>query len=408
MKSIRCYQVSTLLLLAAGAAFGYGSSAPPTGMSNAPNELNCTSCHGGSPNSGPGSLTITFPDANGYIAGQKYRLRVTLADPTAKRWGFEMSNRKEATNLFEGTFATVAGTNTTAIQRAGNYQYISHSAAGTFPQQVTQAGWDIDWTAPAAGTGTVRFYASGNAANNNGADTGDKIYTANLPVAEQQASTPPPAITTGNTVLSQIAFGGGWYTAMYFTNQGAAQVTFNVNFYTDSATPMSVGGTTFKTVLVPAGGTAVIEAQNAGTSTTTGWATFDAPAGVTGYGVFRQSVTGKADQEAVVPFAASAGTKALLTFDESNYTTAVALWYNGASKGTIALTAKDESGNTLGTATLSMDPGTKVPFAVTDHIAAISGHRGSLILSTSSGSIAVLGLRFGGSAFTSIPAAAVN
>ena len=252
----------------------------------------------------------------------------------------------------------------------------------------------------------MRFYAAGNAANNNGADTGDKIYNANLAVAEQAAVT-PPSITTGNTVFNQFVFGGGWYTAMYFTNQSASQVSFNVNFYTDSATMLTLGGATFKTVLIPAGGTAIVEAQNTG-SLTQGWATFDLPTGVSGYGVFRQSVPGKADQEAVVPFASSTGTKSLLTFDESNFTTAVAIWYNGSSNGAVTLTARDESGNTVGTAVLTMTPGTKQAFAITDRIPAISGKRGSVIVSTAAGSVAVLGLRFGGSAFTSIPPVAAN
>ena len=408
MQSTHLKSTTNILILAAtsaAAVFAHSTGAP-TGFSGAPNDDNCTSCHLGSLNSGPGTLTIAFPDSNGYVAGQKYRLRVTLADPTARRWGFELTDRKEATAIFAGAFATVSG-NTTQIERQGSLQYVTHSPAGTFQQQVTQAAWEVDWTAPAAGTGTVRFYAAGNAANNNGNETGDKIYTTNLAVAEQ-ASTTPPAITTGNTVFSQVVFGGGWYTAMYFTNQGGAQVTFNVNFYTDSATTMRVGGTTFKTILIPAGGTAIVEAQNAGTSATQGWATFDLPAGVSGYGVFRQSVAGRSDQEAVVPFSSSAGTKSLLTFDESAFTTAVAIWYNGSATGTITLAAKDESGGSLGTATITLTPGTKQAFAVVDHLPSISGHRGSLVVSTSSGSMAVLGLRFGGSAFTSIPATAAN
>ena len=406
MKSKRYSQALSIFMLAATHAFAY-SSGPDPGLSGAPGDGNCTSCHTGTVNSGAGTLTITFPDPNGWVAGLKYRLKVSLSDPTAKRWGFELTNRKEASTIFAGSFATVSGTSTTQIIR-GAPQYVSHTLAGTFNQQVTQAAWEIDWTAPAAGTGTVRFYAAGNAANGDGANTGDKIYTTNLAVAENTASTTPPAITTGNTVFSQLVFGGGWYTAMYFTNQTAAQVQFNVNFYTDSATTLSIGGSTFKTVLIPAGGTTIVEAQNAGTSTTQGWATYDLPAGVTGYGVFRQSVAGKGDQEAVVPFASSTGTKAQLTFDESTFTTAVAIWYNGASNGTITLTAKDESGGSLGSATITMTPGTKQAFAVTDRLPSISGHRGSLVVSTGSGSMAVLGLRFGGSAFTSIPPAAAN
>ena len=409
MQLTRLKSTTNILILAAtsaAAVFAHSTGAP-TGFSGAPNDDNCTACHTGTVNSGPGTLTIAFPDSNGYVAGQKYRLRVTLADPTAKRWGFELTDRKEATTVFAGAFATVSGTNTAQIERQGSLQYVTHTPAGTYQQQVMQAAWEVDWTAPAAGTGTVRFYAAGNAANNNGNEIGDKIYTTNLAVAEQ-ASTTPPAITTGNTVFSQVVFGGGWYTAMYFTNQGSAQVTFNVNFYTDSATTMNVGGATFKTILVPAGGTAIMEAQNAGTSTTQGWATFDLPANVSGYGVFRQSVAGRPDQEAVVPFAGSAGTKSLLTFDESGFTTAIAIWYNGSATGTVTLAARDESGGSLGTATLTLTPGTKQAFAVQDHLPSITGHRGSLVVSTSSGSIAVLGLRFGGSAFTSIAPVPAN
>lgn len=406
MKSSRLYQLAIALLFAGPAALAHSTGAP-TGFSGAPNDFNCTECHNGSVNAGSGRLTITFPDSGGWVAGQKYRLRVSLADPTARRWGFELTDRKEATAIFAGAFAVPSGSNTVQIERPGNLQYVTHTPAGTFQQQVTQAGWDIDWTAPAAGTGTIRFYAAGNAANNDGNTTGDKIYTANLPVAEQ-VTTIPPAITTGNTVFSQFVFGGGWYTAMYFTNQGSSQVTFNANFYTDSATTMSVGGATFKTVLIPAGGTAIVEAQNAGSSTTQGWATFDLPASVTGYGVFRQSVAGKADQEAVVPFASSAGTKSLLTFDESAFTTAVAIWFNGSSSGTVTLAAKDESGASLGTVTITMTPGTKQAFGLQDRLPSISGHRGSVVVSTAAGSMAVLGLRFGGSAFTSIPPAVAN
>lgn len=408
MRSMRFNTLAILMMAGASGAFAHSYGADP-GLTGAPGEGTCLGCHfGGQLNSGGGTLTITFPDPNGYVAGQKYRLRVSLADPTAKRWGFELTDRKEATNIFAGAFAVPSGTPVPIlIEKAGAIQYVTHTPAGTYPQQITQAGWDIDWTAPAAGTGTVRFYAAGNAANNNGDPTGDKIYTTNLAVAEQ-ATVTPPSITTGNTVFSQVVFGGGWYTAMYFTNQTAAQVTFNVNFYTDSATTMTVGGATFKTVLIPAGGTAILEAQNAGTSTTQGWATYDLPTGVSGYGVFRQSVAGKADQEAVVPFASSTGTKSLLTFDESAFTTAVAMWFNGSSSGAVTLTAKDESGNSLGTATIMMTPGTKQAFAVTDHLPSISGHRGSLVVSTTAGTVAVLGLRFGGSAFTSIPPAAAN
>ena len=83
---------------------------------------------------------------------------------------------------------------------------------------------------------------------------------------------------------------------------------------------------------------------------------------------------------------------------------AAALWYNGAAGATVTMTARDEAGNQLGTASFPMTPGTKLAFAVRDRIPAAAEKRGLLEFTTPSGTIAVLGLRFAGSAFTSIPA----
>jgi hypothetical protein len=407
MKSVILAQFKVPALffcgLATTAAFAHSTGAP-TGYSGAPGDDTCVDCHVGNLNSGPGSVTITFPDPNGWVAGKQYAVLVTVADPTARRWGFELTNRKESTNLFEGAFAVPSGSNKIQIEKQDALQYVTHTVAGTFQLQTTSASWSVNWTAPAAGTGTVRFYAAGNAANNDGNTTGDKIYSTNLAVAEQTASTNPPGITVGNTVLPQFVFGGGWYSAMYFTNQGTSAANFNVNLYTDAGAAMNLAGSAVQSVSIPAGGTAIIEAPNSG-ALTQGWTTFNLPTGVTGYGVFRQSVSGVADQEAVVPFASSGGAVQQLTFDETNYTTALAVWYNGSAAGTVTLTASDASGNQLGTATLAMEPGTKQAFALRSQIAAIAGLRGSVVATASSGSVAMLGIRFNGSAFTSIPAA---
>ena len=249
----------------------------------------------------------------------------------------------------------------------------------------------------------MRFYAAGNAANNNGTETGDRIYTANIAVAEA-ATTPPPGAVAGNTVIPQFVFGGGWYTAIYFTNSSSAQVSFPVRFYTDAANDMPVNGSATRQMIIPALGSAIIEAQNRG-DLVQGWATFDLPAGVSGYSVFRQSVAGRADQEAVTPFANSAATHAIMTFDEAPFTTAIAIWYNGLSNATITITARDEAGLTLGTTSFPVTPGNKQSFVVSGRIATIAGKRGSLEFTTSNGAFSVLGIRFGGSSFTSIPPA---
>ena len=59
--------------------------------------------------------------------------------------------------------------------------------------------FEIKWTAPAAGSGPVRFYAAGNAANGNGLKSGDWIYntaqvvTSSAVGTSETAYTPPVA-----------------------------------------------------------------------------------------------------------------------------------------------------------------------------------------------------------------------
>ncbi|BDC52354.1 hypothetical protein F183_A46690 [Bryobacterales bacterium F-183] len=381
------------------------SAGAPARLSGAPGEGTCAGCHGSTAvNSGGGSLTISLPGgASTYTPGQTYRVRVTLADPTAARWGFSMTVKKESSTDFVGSFAVPAEPATRLVQLNGSNQYATHSPNGTFRQQTTQAAWEVDWTAPAAGTGAVRFYAAGNAANNSAsADGADKVYTGSLSLGE--ASSGPVNITAGNTVIPQFVFGGGWTSSLYFTNNTDAQVAFPVRFFNDSAAEMPFGGSATKQLQIPAKGTALIQAQNTG-SLTQGWGTFDLPTGVTGYGVFRQAADGRPDQEAVVPFAASSGTRASLTYDESNLVTGVALWYNGSQAATVTITARDEAGAQIGTGTITMQPGTKTAFALSDRVGAVAGKRGLVEFTSSGGNIAVLGLRFANAAFTSIPAA---
>src|SRR5215471_12790870 len=65
--------------------------------------------------------------------------------------------------------------------------------------------------------------------------------------------------------------------------------------------------------------------ENDSVSATDRYVTATLPGGVTGYGIFRESVPGTPDQEAVVPLASSRSTTSTLTWDDTNYTTAVAV-----------------------------------------------------------------------------------
>jgi hypothetical protein len=209
------------------------------------------------------------------------------------------------------------------------------------------------------------------------------------------------------SVLPQFVFGGGWYSALYFSNSTNSAVSFQVNFVSDAGTPLtvpSVGGTSAQ-VNLAANGSAAIEAPNTG-SLAEGYAVFTLPAGVSGYGVFRQSVAGKPDQEAVVPLSSTAASSSSLTWDDTTLVTAVAMVNPSSAAATGTITLWDENGNVLGTSPINLPPNTKTAATLRSlpGLSGMVGTRGSAQFSVTTGNIAVLGLRFNGVAFTSIPA----
>jgi len=208
------------------------------------------------------------------------------------------------------------------------------------------------------------------------------------------------------SVLSQFAFGGGWYSALYFSNTANDDRSFKVSFFADDGTPLTVPGAGTSTVLTLHGlSSAIIEAPNAG-NLSQGYVTVSLPPGVVGYGVVRQTVPNIADQEAVVPLSSASSTKVTLAWDETKYTTAVAIVNPSAVAAKVAVTVTDSTGRSLGTGTVQLAPNTKtaaVLKSLLPNTAAMDGLRGFATFSVTAGNVSVLGLRFNGSAFTSIP-----
>jgi hypothetical protein len=172
---------------------------PPAGRTGAPGEGTCASCHSGGLNDGVGTLTIGGVPTS-YTPGQKYALTVSLARSGKSRWGFELTSLYTTGNAYAGTIE--APSNRTILQTRTSKVYISHTTtlgadgtfAGTSNGPVT---WTFDWTAPAAGGGSVTFYAVGVACNNDGNDgSGDLVYTTNTASAEG-SPTPVSGVTWG-------------------------------------------------------------------------------------------------------------------------------------------------------------------------------------------------------------------
>jgi hypothetical protein len=161
-------------LVMAGLVYDYNfqaahtsSGSAPAGRTGSPGDgISCnTACHGiqaGTP-SGSESMSLTGLPVSGYVAGQTYDLTLTMTDPAAGRWGFQLI-AEDASQNSVGTF--ILGSGTTVV----GSDYLTHAPAVTASGS---ASWDFQWTAPASGAGEIGFYYAGVFANNNFANSGD-------------------------------------------------------------------------------------------------------------------------------------------------------------------------------------------------------------------------------------------
>lgn len=168
-----------------------GGGNPPrrqdrTGSPFTENTGTCSSCHNG----GGFNPTLSIQLLDGdeptatYAPEQTYKLRYTItpASGTPMRRGFQSVILSAETDDNVGTFGD-APSGMRVFEVEGR-NYAEHSAPNT-----TTDFFEIDWTAPPAGTGMVKIYATGVAANGNGTNGGDNANSTILELEEIISST---------------------------------------------------------------------------------------------------------------------------------------------------------------------------------------------------------------------------
>lgn len=240
------------ILALAPVAFARSAGADP-GLTGAPGNGTCAACHGdGSVNSKGGNVAISIADAS-YTGGQKYRITVTVTDGSARRWGFELTARSGSDKgTLAGSFSAPDGNTRTLSSGA----YITHTSTGTRPGTTGPVSFDVDWTAPASGAGTVTFYVAGNAANNSGApDEGDHIYTSSKDMPEASATQKPTIRTDQAPALQswggRADFASNSYLEIYGSNFGGGPCSAGGRIwqggdFTGNNAPTSLAGTSVK------------------------------------------------------------------------------------------------------------------------------------------------------------------
>jgi hypothetical protein len=174
------FLAAVLGLAAAAQAYSTG---PLDGLTGAPGEGNCTECHSSFPlDSGSGDYMETC-NTGVYAPGDVYTICLTLSDPVAARWGFEIT-MVDAAGDPAGSLSPLDAN--VQISTGGPFDriYAKHTQVGTNAGHTGSNSWQIRWQAPPVGTGPVTLYGMGNAANNNNNNFGDHIYSLVLGLEE--------------------------------------------------------------------------------------------------------------------------------------------------------------------------------------------------------------------------------
>ncbi|HTM52040.1 MAG TPA: choice-of-anchor V domain-containing protein [Bryobacteraceae bacterium] len=394
------------------------AAGPDPGKTGVPGESTCAEagCHTGAGlNQGGGKVTI---DAGGttYTPGVRQRIRVTVIDPTQRKWGFQVtarlaSNPKTRAGVLSPSDATTqvlcSGANTLELPCTSNpvLQFIEHTLSGS-RQTAVGAGqtFEFDWTPPDSDVGSIVLYAAGNAANANTTETGDNIYTTSVTLTA--GSAPPPTGSSTTQIISHIADGARWKTTVILVNLDTVPAPFTLNFWKDdgSAFPISLTGRGTQAVVtdtIPAGGSRTIETDGTAAALGTGWAELISSQAVSGTAVFRDQTLG---QEAAVPLLVSGGSRLMLPFDTGGLALGVALANPSANQDAVVTrTLRNGAGQVISTDSLTVAKHGHTSFLLSNSSTKPEDQRGVVEFSSPQ-PIYALGIRSSGGAFTSIEA----
>ena len=232
------------------------------GSTGAPLEpQTCANCHNSGAAFGTVSLAIeiffdgTNTPATAYTPGTLYDMRVTVNNSAGSPQG----------RGFQMTCLTFPGNQPLAgySALASNVQQITLTtgtwAGRTYVEQPTMSvsnQFNFSWTAPPAGTGTVRFYAAGNAVNGNNSSGGDRSGAASFTLPELL----PLAVTAAS--VSNVTCHGDDDGAIALTvSGGIASYTY---LWSDGNTSEDRSG-------LGAGVYSVVVTDNAGNTVSVSW-----------------------------------------------------------------------------------------------------------------------------------------
>ena len=187
------------------------SSLPPSGPcdspfvgghTGAPGETSCTGCHGGTANTGPGSLILTVNDTTlKYIPGEVFDATVIIQQLGRDKFGFVGLALKDSDNTTVGAF-TIDDMVRTRTFNDGPRDYVAHTPCGADAMPPDSLSWTFHWQAPSTNVGEITLYLAGLAANHSHSLGGDDTYTLSIRlVPDSMVSKLDDISAPGNLIL---------------------------------------------------------------------------------------------------------------------------------------------------------------------------------------------------------------
>lgn len=186
MKKLKTKIAVTIALTTLGVAamsFDILDDNGKAGRTGSPGETTCTGCHTGAAiNDGVGSVVISSPDLGTtweYMPGDTYTINVTVARVGSPLFGFDIECLTGSTPAQNAGVMVVTNAAETHLLNATvstvQRKNMTHQLNGGLATD--SKTFSFMWIAPSTNVGNVTFYCTGNAANGNGAKTGDHIYS---------------------------------------------------------------------------------------------------------------------------------------------------------------------------------------------------------------------------------------
>jgi len=239
-------------------------------------------------------------------------------------------------------------------------------------------------------------------------------YKSHQVARTTQVAEPNAIVLSGDIIIPQVVDGAGWKTTFKLVNLNSARVTFQLLFFTDLGTDMSLpisatvgtsGTYTGLTITLNSEGSVDIETAGTNAALSQGWAILlleNVTDSVGGFAIFRQRVPGIADQEATVPFSNATTGRFLLIYDNTAYVTALAIANASDVDVVVPVNIRDLNSDIIATSSVTLGPFGHLASVLSPSWTVTAGQQGSIEFLGGSG-VAALGLRFNGAAFTSFP-----